>query len=87
MAAFMYALYLLCAAASLFCATLLWVSYRQRKVRLLLWSSLCFLGLAVENVLLYIDKATPPTIDLSMHRLLVGLAAIAVLVYGLVLED
>lgn len=87
MAAFMYALYLLCAATSLFCAALLWSEYRRRKVRLLLWSSLCFLGLAAENVLLYIDKVTPPTLDLSTHRLVVGLVAIAVLVYGLVWEE
>lgn len=87
MAAMMYALYLLCAATSLFCAALLWMDYRRSKVRLLLWSSLCFLGLAAENVLLYIDKATPPTLDLSTERLVVGLAAMAVLVYGLVWED
>lgn len=87
MSPFMYALYLLCAATSLFCAGLLLTDYRRRRVRLLLWSGLCFLGLAAENVLLFIDKATPPTLDLSTERLVVGLAAVAVLVFGLVWED
>ncbi|HEX5447520.1 MAG TPA: DUF5985 family protein [Pirellulales bacterium] len=79
-------IYLLCAATSLFCSWLLWSGFRRRRVRLLFWASLCFLGLAGENVMLYIDKEVVPNVDLSMYRLLVGLASVAVLVYGLVWE-
>ena len=38
--------YLLCAATSALCAALLVRSYRRSRSRLLLWSCLCFVGLA-----------------------------------------
>lgn len=76
-------IYLLCAVASLLCAVQLWLGFRRNRVRLLFWSSLCFLGLAAENVLLYLDRVTFPTVDLATYRLLIGLASIAVLIYGM----
>jgi hypothetical protein len=48
-------IYLLSAATCLLCAILLLRTYRQRRVRLLLWSGLCFLGLMLENAMLYLD--------------------------------
>lgn len=79
-------IYLLCAATSLLCAVLLGLGFRRNRVRLLFWSGLCFLGLAAENVLLYVDKVEFPAVDLSAYRLLVGLASMAVLIFGLVWE-
>lgn len=80
-------IYILCAATALLCAVLLWRSYRRNGVRLLLWSSVCFLGLVAENVLLLADHMTPTQIDLSLLRNLVGLAALISLVFALIWES
>lgn len=80
-------IYVLCAATALICAALLWRSYRRNGVRLLLWSSVCFLGLVVENLLLFADDVTPPHVDLALLRHLVGLAALVSLVYALIWES
>jgi hypothetical protein len=81
------AVYVLCALTSLFCAALLIRSYRARRSRLLLWSSLCFIGLALNNALLVVDLIIVPQADLSMLR--TGAAAIAMLllVVGLIQES
>jgi hypothetical protein len=78
--------YALCALTSLACAVLLLRGYASSRVRLLLWSGLCFAGLATNNVLLLIDKRVVPTMDLSMWRSLPALAGVALLLYGLVWE-
>jgi hypothetical protein len=78
--------YILCAATSLACALLLFRGYRQSAVRLLFWSSLCFLGLTAENVFLFMDSVMP-WIDLSLPRRLVGLAALSLFLYGLVWDS
>jgi hypothetical protein len=78
--------YALCALTSLACAVLLLRGYFSSRVRLLLWSGLCFAGLAANNVLLLIDKRVVPTMDLSLWRSLPALAGVAVLLYGLVWE-
>jgi hypothetical protein len=78
--------YGLCAATAFTCTILLLQAYRQRKYRLLLWSSICFAGLTLNNVLLVADKIFLPLIDLSLMRTLVALVAMAVLLYGLIWE-
>jgi hypothetical protein len=78
--------YSLCALTSLACAVLLLRGYRSTRVRLLLWSGLCFAGLAANNVLLLIDKRVMPSLDLSLWRTLPALAGLALLLYGLVWE-
>ncbi|MGH7139189.1 MAG: DUF5985 family protein [Pirellulales bacterium] len=80
-------IYLLCAGTALICAALLWRSHRSNGVRLLFWSSVCFVGLAVESILLYVDRVTLPHADLSIYRQLVGLAALVSLIYALVWES
>ena len=80
------AVYTLCALTSLACAVLLLRGYLRSRARLLLWSGLCFAGLAANNVLLLIDKRVVPTMDLSLWRSLPALAGVAVLLYGLVWE-
>jgi hypothetical protein len=79
--------FLLCALTSLTCCVLLWRGYRQTGVRLLVWSSLCFAGLAVDNVMLYVDSVIVPDIDLAVLRRLPGLIGLSLLVFGLVWES
>ena len=77
--------YILCALTSIACAVMLFRGYARSRTRLLLWSSLCFVGLAVNNVLLFVDKvvfANGP--DLTLYRSLAALAALLLLVYGLI---
>lgn len=76
--------YLSCALASLLCAVLLIRSYRASRTDLLLWSSLCFAGLALNNALLFIDLAIAPALDLSLYRTLVALIALLLLLFGLI---
>ena len=78
--------YALCALTSLACAVLLLRGYVSTRAHLLLWSGLCFAGLAANNVLLLIDKSVVPAMDLSLWRSLPALAGVALLLYGLVWE-
>ena len=78
--------YALCALTSLACAVLLLRGYARNRVRLLLWSGLCFTGLALNNIILLVDMRVVPDIDLSVWRTLPALAGIVVLLYGLVWE-
>ncbi len=64
--------YILCAATSILCAVLLFRSYRASRAKLLFWSSLCFVGLALNNVLLILDLYVVST-DLFYLRTLVAL--------------
>lgn len=78
--------YALCALTSVACAVLLLRGYLANRVRLLLWSGLCFAGLAVNNVFLLVDKRVVPDIDLSLWRTIPALVGVALLLYGLVWE-
>ncbi len=77
-------IYSLCALTSLLCAALLLRAYLQRRYRLLLWSALCFCGLALNNTLLVVDKLFLPDVDLAIPRSSVALIAMAVLIFGLI---
>jgi uncharacterized protein DUF5985 len=77
---------LLCALTSLGCAILLWRSFRQTRARLLLWSGVCFAGLFLNNMLLFLDLVVIPSVDLSIPRALVALAALGLFIYGLIFE-
>jgi hypothetical protein len=79
--------YILCALTSMFCAFLLFRSYRAGKTRLLMWSTLCFVGLAINNVLLVIDLVIVPDHDFSLVRSGTALAAMLLLLIGLVWEE
>lgn len=82
------AVYLLCALTSVLCAGLLIRSYRANKSKLLLWSTLCFAGLAINNILLFIDKVlTPPSVDLLLFRSVAALLAFVTLLIGLIWES
>jgi len=79
--------YLLCALTSLLCAGLLLRSYLHNRTQLLFWSSLCFLCLAVNSILLFIDLVVVPAVDLSMYRALSALVAIGLLLFGLIWQE
>jgi hypothetical protein len=82
------AVYLLCAATSMSCAALLLRGYRRVRSRLLLWSSLCFVLLALNNTLLFVDLIVVPTsADLSLWRAVTALSGVGVLLFGLIWES
>ena len=64
MQAFEPAVYLLCFLTSPVAMLLLLRSYRQNRTRLLLWSALGFIALAVNNFLLFADLVLLPTVNL-----------------------
>jgi hypothetical protein len=81
------AVYVLCTLVSLFCAFLLIRSYRSSRLRLTLLASLCFSGLALNNVLLFADLVMTPETDLALLRGCVAVVSMLLLVGGLILED
>jgi hypothetical protein len=77
---------ILCALTSIACAVFLLRGYRQSHSRLLFWSGLCFVGLALNNILLIIDIRVLPNVDLSNIRALPALAGLLLLIFGLIWE-
>lgn len=70
------------------CAVLLLRSYKRGGSRLLLWSGLCFLGLALNNALATIDVNTSrELLDLSTVRIALSIASLSVLIFGLTWES
>lgn len=78
--------YVLCAATSFLCAAMLWRGYGRSGARLLFWSALCFIGFALNNLLLIVDLHVLPQIDLSTLRVVPALIGVLLLLYGLVWE-
>lgn len=80
--------YLLCAVASVLCATALLYKFRKTRVRLLFWSGICFVGFAVSNVLLFIDLVIlSKDVNLLFFRTLPTLVGLGSLIWGLVWES
>lgn len=84
MAKFVYAL---CAATSILCVVMLFRGYRASRTYLLFWACLCFTGLAINNLLLFVDLIILPDIDLSVWRLGIAVAAMSALLFGLIWES
>jgi hypothetical protein len=78
------AVYLLCFVASSTCAWLLLRAYAKSRARLLFWSGLCFVLLAANNFVVIIDMLVIERTDFRLHRILLSLAAVCVLLFGLV---
>ena len=76
--------YALCVATALACAVLLFRGYRRSRAGLLFWSGLCFALFTVENLVLFVDRIIVPATDLSIFRILLALAALVCLLYGLI---
>ena len=51
---------------------------------LLFWSSLCFVGLTLDNLFLFADRILLPAVDLSVYRQPTALVAVGVLLYGMI---
>jgi hypothetical protein len=79
------AVYLLCFLASTVCAVMLGRSFHRTRAGLLFWSALCFLLLAMQNLLLVLDLIVfPGSVDLAVPRALLSLAAVATLLFGFI---
>jgi hypothetical protein len=70
------------------CAFLLLRAYARVRQRLLLWSGLCFVGLAISNAVLFFDLAIVQA-DVSLYTWRLGIAAgsMLLLLYGLIFES
>lgn len=87
MRVFVPLVFLLCIATSATCTALLFRGWRRTGSRLLLWSAWCFVFLAVNNLLVFVDIILlPKDIDLRPLRLAASLAAVFVLLWGLIWE-
>lgn len=62
-------------------------AYFHVRRRLLLWSGLCFGGLALASAMVFVDLVIFPKIDLYLWRLGISVVAMLLLVYGLILEQ
>jgi uncharacterized membrane protein len=81
------AVFLLCFATSLVCLVMLARSYLRTRTRLLLWSAVCFVFLALNNLLLFIDVVVfPVEVDLLPFRQLTALIGVSVLLYAFIWE-
>lgn len=81
---------ILCSLAiltSLACTLLLVRAYRRRRVRLLMWSAICFAGLTLSNVFLFCDMVVFPTVDFRAPRLWSALGAMLFLLYGFIWDS
>jgi hypothetical protein len=77
--------YALCALTSLACAGLLLRSFAADGGRLLLWSGLCFVGLGVNDALLFLFAVSGE--QPLVPRALAGLLGVSFLLYGLVFDS
>jgi hypothetical protein len=78
--------YVLCALLSLACAVFLVRGYAETRAKLLFWSSFCFVGLAVNSVMLFVDLVVFPAVDLSLVRSMAAVVGLGLLVFGLIWE-
>ncbi len=78
--------YALCAVTSATCAFLLLRGFLNTRMKLLLWSTLCFLCLTLANFLIYVDIVIFPEVDLLTLRNSISFAGFSVLIYGMIKE-
>jgi hypothetical protein len=81
---FKIALYLLAMLSSGSCAVLLLRAYLRRRLRLLMWSAICFTGLTMNNVVLFMDFVVFPHVDLRLVRQIPALIGMTFLLYGFI---
>jgi len=78
--------YALCALTSIVCFVMLIRRYMRSRGQLLLWSSLCFFFLAIQNIILFVDFVVVPDIDLSLWRTLAGFIGAVIFLGALIWE-
>jgi len=82
------AVYIVGVLTALLCAVLLLRGYVRSRARLLLWSGLCFSGLTLSNLLLFVDLVLwPASVDLHLLRLATAAVSMLLLLYGLIWES
>ena len=81
------AVYILGTLTTLACALLLLRGYARSQRRLLLWSGLCFGGLTISNILIFVDLVMFPSVDLYFWRLSAAAIGMALLLYGLIWDS
>lgn len=72
---------------TILCACLLLRAWQNVRKRLLLWSGLCFVGLAIANLLRIVDLRIFLSIDLYTYRLGTTAIAMCLLLWGLIWES
>lgn len=75
--------YILCGATSTGCAILTARSYWRSGSRMQLWTAIGFCGLALNNILLYLDLEVV-TVNLSIVRTLPALVGMCFMTWGLI---
>jgi hypothetical protein len=78
--------YGLCFATSTLCAVLLLGSYFKTRTRLLLWSAISFICLAINNFFVLGDLVLFPDINLLPMRFVAAGAAVCTMIYGFIWE-
>ena len=78
------AVYILCSITSLLCAALLLRAWRRTPSRLLFWSAVCFVGLAVNSLILVADLMVFPEYDLRIGRLVAAGCGMTALLWALI---
>ncbi len=78
--------YILCALTSAACCAMLLRGFLRSRTRFLLWSSLCFAALFLNNLMLMIDRVVVPerVVFAAEWRSAVALVGLSLLIYGLV---
>jgi hypothetical protein len=74
--------FLACAVTSVLCVVLLVRGWLASRSRLLLWSSLGFFGLALNNIILVVDRLVFPQVDLALARAIAAFLGVLVLLTG-----
>lgn len=81
------AIYGLCMLASAACTWLLLRGFRRSRTPLLFWAGICFFLLSLNSVVVLFDLLIFPQYDLQGWRHAASLAAVGVLIFGLVWES
>lgn len=81
------AIYFLCALLSCGCAIMLLRSYFRHSNKLIFWATVCFIGMAINNLILVVDILVFPEVDLSMLRAVTFLLAVGSLSFGLTYDE
>ena len=81
------ALYALTCLTTLLCSILLLRGYFNVRRRLLLWAGLCFAGLTVSNLFVFLDLVVFLQQDLYTYRLGTAAVSIGLMLWGLVWDS
>ncbi|MGH9605288.1 MAG: DUF5985 family protein [Terracidiphilus sp.] len=78
--------YILCTLVCLVCAIMLLRGYFRGRHRLLLWSGICFAGLTISNIFVFLDLVLLPNVDLYVWREVTAAVSILILLFGMIWE-